>query len=411
MAQAYIDLGWVDLLGRLRTIRTAESVARSVPPTIAEADAVRGFGEVESLAPGSITLIPDWGTLRHVPGTDVPLVLSSLYEDGHPSPRCSRSFLREVAGAVAADGLEVSAAVELEFFLVNPATRMPIYDWIDNYNLSQRQADGVLEAIRTRLHAARVTIEASNPEYSGGQFEVNISRSSALDAADHGVLLRHYAGMFACEFGFGATFLAKPWTDQSGSGMHVHQSLWRDGQNVFYGGPDELSETGRAYLAGLLGSLQDFALLCSPTPNGYHRRADGSFAPTKVSWASDNRTTAVRTVVDGASSTRIEHRDSGADANIHLSLGAQILAGIDGMRRGLQPPPAVIGSAYAQDLPQLPRTFLEAFERLEVSELAARLLPPELLDAYLLALRPEIEVLICSSADWERARYADIHLG
>jgi glutamine synthetase len=413
MSTRWIDVVWTDLVGRAHVVRATRDACEAGELTVPAARVLAGFGDPEpGAAPaGELTLRADWSTERALAWDPaVSVCLADLHDAEGASPLCVRSFLRDVAAGAAAAGYAVRAAVELEFYLVDPATGRPIYSWVDNYNLSRVEAEPIVTAIRNDLRAMAVAVEASNPEYSGGQFEVNIAHADLLAAADQAVLVRLYTGVLARRGGLDATFLAKPWTDQSGSGVHVHQSLWREDANVFYGGHDELSAEGRAYLAGLLGSMTDFALLGSPTPNGYHRRADGSFAPTAVAWATDNRTAAVRAVLGSAGATRIEHRDGGADCDLYLTIGAQVLAGLDGLARGLAPPPPVTGNAYAQDLPPLPRTFLEAYDRLQGSELARRLLPAPLLAAYLAVLAPEIEALMVSSADWERARYAEVPL-
>jgi glutamine synthetase len=254
-----------------------------------------------------------------------------------------------------------------------------------------------------------VPIEASNPEYSGGQFETNIVHGDALEAADRAVLLRYGVRSLARRLGFEATFMAKPWTEQAGNGMHVHQSLWRNGANLFYD-EHELSDTGRAYVAGLLERIREFALLGSPTPNAYHRRADLSFAPTVVCWGGDNRGVSVRAVVGEPGSTRIEQRDASADCNVYLAFAGQFAAGLDGVLRELEPPQPAGGNAYELDLPRLPRTFLEAYELFRESEVARDLLGADIVDAYLETLAPEIDVHLTSASDWERSRYAEVTL-
>ncbi len=411
MGADWVDVVWTDLVGRARVVRATRAAAEAGELSVTVGDALTGFGGQPASDDRPLRLVADWSTQRTVPWDDgVHLVLADLHDADGPSPYCSRSFLRSAVAQAAADGCEPIAAVELEFYLVDPATGQPMYRWIDNYNLSRVEAEPVLAAIRNDLRAMAVTIEASNPEYSGGQFEVNIAHGGAVAAADQGVLLRLLTGTLARRAGLDATFLAKPWTEEAGSGMHVHQSLWRDGRNLFHGGEDELSAQGRAYLAGLLGSMPELALLGSPTPNGYHRRADGSFAPTVVAWATDNRTAAVRAVLGSPGATRIEHRDGGADANPYLTIGGQLLAGLDGLRQGLEPPAPITGNAYEQDLPRLPRTFIESYEALRDSPLARRLLPAPLLEAYLEVLAPELELVMISSADWERERYAEVPL-
>jgi glutamine synthetase len=305
--------------------------------------------------------------------------------------------------------LALAAAAEFEFFLVDPETRGPVYGGVENYSLGRVEYEPVLRAIRNQLGRMDIPIEASNPEYSGGQFEVNIAHGDALEAADRAVLLRHGVRSLARKFGFEATFMAKPWTDQAGNGMHVHQSMWCDGANSF-SDEQELSATGRAYVAGLLERIRDFALLGSPTPNAYHRRADLSFAPTVVCWGGDNRGVAVRAVVGDPDSTRVEQRDAAADCNVYLAFAGQFAAGLDGIRRELEPPPPVDGNAYKLDLERLPRTFLEAYELFDASEVARDLLGTDIVEAYLEALAPEIDVFLTSASDWERSRYAEVTL-
>lgn len=407
----WIDVVWTDLVGRSRIVRATREACEAGEVRVPLGRVLAGFGPEATDGGGELVLRPDWSSERTLPWDPaVSVCVADLHDEHGASPYCVRSFLADVVAGAAEDGISVRAAVELEFYLVDPTTGRPIYGWIDNYNLSRVEGEPIVANVRNELRAMAVAIEASNPEYGGGQFEINIAHRDLLEAADQAVLARIYTGVLARSEGLDATFLSKPWTDQSGSGVHAHQSLWRDGENLFHGGEEELSETGRAYLAGMLGSIAEFALLGSPTPNGYHRRADGSFAPTVVSWATDNRTAAVRAVLGGAGATRIEHRDGGADCNLYLTLGAQVLAGLDGIERECEPPPPVVGNAYEQDLPPLPRTFIEAYDRLSSSELAARLLPRPLLDAYLAALAPEVEVAIVSSSDWERERYAEVPL-
>ncbi|MEZ5078021.1 MAG: glutamine synthetase family protein [Solirubrobacterales bacterium] len=411
MADTWIDLVWTDLVGRSHVVRATRAACEDGGIEVPRARALAGFdGDADAV--GTLELHPDLASERSLPwDPGVGVCVADLLEEGKPSPHCSRSFLRGVAEQAARDRRAIEAAVELEFYLVEPATGLPVYQQIDNYNLSRVEGEPVVGALRNEMRTMAVGVEASNPEYGGGQFEINIAHSDLLSAADQAALARLFTAVIARRHGLDATYLSKPWTDGSSSGVHVHQSLWREGRNEFFEPPEALSPTGRSYLAGLLGSVADFALLGSPTPNGFHRRADGSFAPTVVAWATDNRTTAVRAVFGGESGTRIEHRDGGADCNLYLTMGAQVLAGLDGIERGAEPPTAVVGNAYAQDLPGLPRTYLEAYERLRDSELAARLLPGPLLSAYLDALGPEVELSIVSSADWERQRYGEVPLG
>ena len=154
--------------------------------------------------------------------------------DHQPVPIDPRNALvRQIARAKAM-GFEVKVGTELEFYLLDPATFLPKQDKIDVYGLNlSAELDHVLGPIRNNLAAIGIPIEQSNPEYARGQVEVNMRYDEALVGADRVVLFRNVIKDIARREGYHATFMAKPFIDQSGSGFHTHYSLWQDGKNVF----------------------------------------------------------------------------------------------------------------------------------------------------------------------------------
>ena len=221
-----------------------------------------------------------------------------------------------------------------------------------------------------------VPVTASNCEYGGGQFEVNLHHGDALAAADQIILLRSWGREIAEGAGYGISFDAKPWPENSGSGMHFHQSLWAGEQNRFWSpDTDQMSADGQAYLAGLLEAMAEMTVLGSPTSRAYLRRDDHSFCPTAVCWGGDNRTVALRVIAESEAVARIEQRDAASDANPYLPLAAQIIAGLSGLERSAVPPPMTTGDAYSQrDLPPLPASLEQALTLFEQSALANELL-------------------------------------
>jgi glutamine synthetase len=426
MSTTWTDILWTDLLGHPHTIRVRSSVLGTRPVTVPREAATRGFaragtgagaarsggtgtggastGETE----GDVLVVPDLSSARQNPWQpDTTMVLADLQEaDGQPSALCGRSTLKRVLAGLADEGLRVSCAAELEFYLLNPATLEPVYADIENYSITKgAEFEYILVEVRNRLRAMGVTIEASNPEYSGGQFEVNILHGPALESADRAVLLRAAVRALARREGLEATFMAKPWTDQSGSGMHVHQSLWRGDESIFFDGSG-LSGAGRNYAAGLLRRMSEFTLFGSPSPNAYHRRNDYSFCPTVLCWGTDNRTLAVRAIVGSPGSTRFEQRDAAAEANPYLVFAAQLAAGAEGLRDAIDPPPMTTGDAYSNpDLARLPRSFAEAYALLASSGAARTALGAATVEAYLGMLAPELAAALGSATDWERDRY------
>lgn len=404
----WTDLVWTDLIGRCRVIRAR---------TDALEGGIRVPGELASAGydgPGwnrePVIAVPDWQSRRGHPWEDrSQIVLANLQDlDGSDSPLCSRSALHRVLGRIADAGYEVRAAAELEFFLLNATTGLPLYREIQNYSITKgADLEPLLGPVREDLERMSIPIEAVNPEYAGGQVELNIRYGPALAAADATVLVRHFVRELARAHGLDATFLAKPWTDQAGSGMHIHQSLWQGEDNVMHD-RGELSGVGRSYLAGLLLHMRELALLGSPTPNSYHRRADYSFAPTVVAWGVDNRTVAVRAIVESPAGTRVEHRDASADCNIYLAMAGQFASGFRGVGDELRPPDPVAGDAYLrEDLEKLPRSFQEAYGLLNASGLAREALG-ETVSCLLTALEPELTIAVISSSDWERDRYLHV---
>jgi len=399
------DVTWIDLLGRPRAVRVP-TVRLGEPIGVPRAAVLAGYGGWASVG-GELIAVPDLETTRVPPWPDAPaIVMADLREpDGAESPLCSRTTLKRILADAGSDGFTIAAASELEFFPLDPGTGAPIYAEIENYSITKgSETESVMRRVRNELRLMNVPVEASNPEYSGGQVEVNLTYGPALEAADSATLLRSLVRIIARQQGLDATFMAKPWTDQAGSGMHVHQSLWKDGRGVFSDG-GRLSDLGRSYLAGLLTRLAELALLGCPNPNAYHRRTDLSFAPTVICWGTDNRTVAVRSIEGTETSTRVEQRDASADCNIYLTFAGQFAAGLQGMREGRTPPPPVEGNAYDRaDLDDVPKTFLDAFDLMK-SGSAGTLLGEETVRAYLDVLREERTVMLLSSSDWERQRY------
>ncbi len=406
-ASGWNDLVWIDLAGRPQVVRmpAADNVS---PPQIDSSAVVAGHSPAGQGGGRRLLLFADPATARPDPfEPGVTVVLADIAEaDGTPSPMCSRTALKRVLAAFADDGLVVVAAAELEFFLLG-ADGAPLYPEIEQYSITKgTQLEAILAPVRNDLPRAGIEVEASNPEYSGGQVEVNLRHGDALAAADQATLLRWYLRQIARRAGLDATFMAKPWTDQAGSGMHVHQSAWRDGRNIFADGTGGLSTTGRFYVAGLLQHMAELALFGSGTPNAYHRRAGYSFAPTAACWGWDNRTLAVRAITGTESATRVEQRDAAADCNIYLTMASQFAAGLAGLRAGKEPPEPTTGNAYARtDVPPLPRFFPEAYDALTGSALARDALGQATITAYLDMLAAENAVLAESSCDWERDRY------
>ncbi|WP_146174881.1 glutamine synthetase family protein [Umezawaea tangerina] len=361
-----------------------------------------------------VFLVPDPTTLRLVPwrpGTA--LVFCDVVDrEGLPVPLDPRLVLRRAQDRVRQAGFEPDVGLETEFYLLDRETlrprhgRNPIYSLHDDSYLWP-----VIRDVQSALHAVGVVVEASGAEYGAGQVEINLRYSAPLAAADDLVFFRYAVKQVAASHGYLATFMAKPWAESSGSGLHVHQSLRdrRTGRNAFW---DEetggLSEQGRSYLGGLVHHVAETCHVAVPTPNGYKRSVGYSFAPTHVTWGFDHRSVAVRALVHGDAGTRLEHRVATADANPHLLVATQLLAGLAGLEDHREPPPESTADVYAGgDAEPLPRTVAEAVTLLDRSKFARSALGDELTRLLCLLGQAEQAAADAEVTGWERRRYLE----
>ncbi|SET44614.1 glutamine synthetase family protein [Oceanicella actignis] len=290
------------------------------------------------------------GPLRPIPWEEGVWMTLGRAQDhlGNPVPIDPRQPLLRAVARARAMGFEVQIGAELEFYLLDPATRRPREKRMECYGLARAaELEPVLGPIRRHLEAMGVPIEQSNPEFAPGQVEVNLRYGPALAAADHAALLRGMVKQLARQHGLIASFMAKPFIEHSGSGFHMHHSLWRDGRNAF-AEDGRLNALGRAYLAGLQRHMAQMSLVGSTTPNAYRRRKPYTYCPVNASWAVDNRTVGLRVIEGADAAVRIEKRDGAADANPYLLMAAEIEAGLRGIEMGWEPEPPSAGDAYAE---------------------------------------------------------------
>lgn len=326
-------------------------------------------------------IVPIDGTLRNVAWEDgvVLTVCQAKESNGEDLPIDPRYVLQTAIGRAHDLGYDPYFGVELEFYLLDPETKLPKDNGISVYGLARgAYFEDVVGPIRNLCTEMGIVVEASNPEYSPGQIEVNIRYDKAMTSADNAMLFRNAVKEIAWHHGYLATFMAKPFFELSGSSFHVHQSLWKDGVNAF-SDKAKLSDVGVAYLGGLQRHMADTALISAPTPNAMKRRQPYTFCPTNTTWGNDNRTVGLRVIEGTESAVRIEQRDGASDANPYLLLGAQLAAGIDGIETDARPGPRETGNAYENtDATTLPTDTPTAVELFKASKFLAELIPEPL---------------------------------
>ena len=328
----------------------------------------------------------DIRTLVRVPWVERPTgqVLISLREvDGRACAYDSRVLLQGLMDRLAGHGFTPVLASEMEFHLFQAEDDhlgRPAHTQGDRVGGSlaagQTYCIDTMELQTELMHAIRdasvvqgLPVDTLIKEAGPSQYEINLYHSpDAVAAADQAVMLRRTIRGVARRQGMRASFMAKPFGDQVGNGMHVHCSLLdAQGRNVFDDGSGRGTPVLRQAIAGCLASMEDAMLLFAPNLNSYRRFQRGSHAPLAPTWGYENRTVSVRVPADAPAATRLEHRVAGADAHPHLVMAA-ILAGIlHGLDNELEAPEPLAGNAYDQVPPALPRHWQTALERFQGS--------------------------------------------
>ena len=353
------------------------------------------------------------GPLRPSPGEPgVALVLGAAREKGGgPIPIDPRQPLLRAVAACREAGFEPRLAAELEFYLLDPATGRPRETGAECYGLARAaELEPFLGPLRRELEAMGVPVEQSNPEFSAGQVEVNLRHAPALDAADHALLMRGMVKQAARRAGMEASFMAKPFAEESGNGFHLHHSLWAEGRNLF-AAEGRLSELGRWYLGGLQAVMRECSLIGSTHPNAYRRRARYSYAPTEANWGYDNRTVALR-VIEGMDAeddapVRVEERQAAADANPYLLAAVGLFAGLRGIRERIEPTRETVGDAYAEAgaRRRLPVSVAEAVAEARGSAFLRECLGEAMLELVITNAEREAEIVAGEVPPSETRRY------
>jgi glutamine synthetase len=266
--------------------------------------------------------------------------------------------------------------------------------------------EAIFRRVRNQMSAAGIAIESSKGEWGRGQHEINFAYAPPVPMADMHVVFKQGVKEIFAQEGRAVSFMPKLSVTEPGNSCHIHASLWREGANLFWDAKREVgSKVFRQFLGGLIKYSRELCYFLAPTINAYKRFQAASWAPTKLAWSTDNRTTGFRIVGHG-SSLRVENRMPGGDANPYLALAATIAAGLAGMDEQLDCGQPYEGNAYLDpNLPALPRTLHEAVDLLERSELARAAFGGPVVDFYVHTGRLEVAAFDNAVTDWERQRY------
>jgi len=330
------------------------------------------------------------GSLTMVPWFEKPMaqLLVTFFEsDGSPHQFDPRHVLQRVLNRFNDIGLRPVVALEQEFYLLDPEGALEGNPQPPIMPLTGRRVSGTqvlsisdldgfgdfFDAVSEACIIQKIPIGPVSAEYATGQYEINLKHSDdPMAACDHAMLLPRVIKGVAQNHGVDATFMAKPYPEQSGSGMHMHVSLLDDkGNNVFSGSEETGSEILKFAAAGLLETMPEAMAFLAPNINSFRRFEPGAYAPVNRSWGYNNRSVAVRIPAGDDKNRRLEYRIAGADANPYLALAA-VLSGMHyGISQKLSPPPAVKGKETTEPDESLPTECGWALEVLEQSKVLA----------------------------------------
>jgi glutamine synthetase len=421
---SYSDLIGVDrgrdvLLDELETaLGHGIAFCRAVYHTSPMGDVVPVQGGIESGLP-DISAHPDLDTLTDLPWEPGALwcLADTTVLGGQVAEEAPREVARRVSRQLAELGLRAVVGPELEFYLLeedaSAHTGWKRYaDAPGNVYVVGRKGDprGILLTMLRYLRDASLRVTAANHEFSGGQFEINLNHSELLDAADRAFRMKSAVQEIARHEGMLATFMAKPFNDEGGSGFHLHVSLVDPDEENVFGDPDGehgLSDIGRHAVAGVLAHAPALAAILNPTINSYKRFGPDTLAPWLIDWGLDNRSSMVRIPPERGSAARMEVRLGDATANPYLAIAAVGAAIYIGVRDKLELADPVEGYGYdPESAPMLPQSLTEALDALEGDTDLRGVLGDFFVESFLAYKRNEVERFDHFVTDWEFREYA-----
>ncbi|MDT0683471.1 glutamine synthetase family protein [Roseicyclus sp. F158] len=324
-------------------------------------------------------------------------------ESGAPFDGDPRHALARVQARARDMGLTPVVATEMEFYLVDDSgkdIRVPPSPRSGKRRpgaevLSLRALDAwdiFFTDLYDACEAMDIPADTAISEAGLGQFELNlVHQPDALKAADDAWLFKLLVKGLARKHGFAASFMAKPYPDYAGNGMHMHFSMLdKDGRNIFDDGGARGTDALRHAIAGCLQAVPGSSILFAPHGNSYDRLVPDAHAPTGLCWAYENRTSAIRVPGGAPVARRIEHRVAGGDVNPYLMVAGILGAALNGLEDGAEPPDPITGNAYDLDLPQMPSDWGSAIDAFEASPEIARIFPEELIRNLVLTKRQEL---------------------
>jgi glutamine synthetase len=397
----HIQLWFTDILGNLKMVEIPERQLDSVLESGAPFDgsSITGYAEIEE---SDIVAMPDWSTFKILPWAQGQektafVFCDVLDRDFKPFEGDPRWVLRRQIERAATMGLQFQVGPELEYFYFRSADEPEIMDEGGYFDVLPADLGNDLrkQTMRT-LDRLGIPMEASHHEVAPSQHEIDPHYDDALVMADRVMVCRLIVKEVAAHNGVHATFMPKPIHGVNGSGMHVHQSLFRGDANAFFSADnaDHLSDVAKGFIAGQLRHMREICALLNQYVNSFKRLVPGFEAPVHISWAHRNRTALIRVplYMKGKESTvRAELRNPDPAANPYLAFAVMLAAGLEGIEQGYELPAPVEPNIYkmsaeereALGLTSLPDTLYEAVQETQKSDLVHRMLGDHVFERFI----------------------------
>jgi len=413
-------LWFTDLEGHLKSfsITTSEAEGALDDGMGFDGSSITGFNAIEE---SDMVAIPDPATFRVLPdGLTGRMICDVVTPDGLPYDGDPRHVLRLALDRMRAMGFDTfNVGPEAEYFLFKDEKGTETLD--EGGYFAQTTQDAATTVRRDTIRALEsmgIPVEYHHHEVGPSQHEIDIRFTNALDMADFMLTYRLIVKEVAKTHGYHATFMPKPLFGENGSGMHTHQSLFKDGRNAFFDGDDKwnLSDVGKGFIAGQLRHAREISAVFAQWVNSYKRLVPGFEAPVYVAWSQRNRSALIRIPLykpGSEQATRAELRCPDPACNPYLTFACLLHAGLEGIEQGYELPEPMETNLYhltpeerrERGIVSLPETLGEAIDELSRSELVRKALGPHIFDRYVELKRKEWDEYRVQLTDWEMKKY------
>lgn len=419
----FVRLQFTDILGSIKNVAISVSQLEKALDNqcMFDGSSIEGFVRIEE---SDMKLHPDYNSFALFPwreNNSVARLICDVYKpDGTPFHGSPRQVLKNVLDEAKELGYTFNVGPECEFFLFrNDDQGKPTLQTFDDAGYFDMgpvdPGEDVRRDIVLNLEQMGFEIEASHHECARGQHEIDFKYGDALTTADRVMTFKLAVKTIAHKHGLHATFMPKPIFGIAGSGMHINISMAKDGKNVFCDESDKngLSSTAYSFIAGIMEHIKGMTAVTNPLVNSYKRLVPEFEAPVYIAWSAQNRSPLIRVPAARGQGTRVELRSADPSANPYLALAVTIAAGLDGVKKGLVPPPAVDGNIYAMSdaqrkkhkIQMLPTSLECAITELKKDKLICNTLGEHILEKYVEAKELEWQNYKTRISQWEIDEY------